>query len=48
MSFFKADVVDRPAAQRVDAITGNNEAVFSVKRNRARIVGVDVKLESVR
>jgi hypothetical protein len=29
-------VVDRPAAQRVDAITGNNEAVFSVKRNRAR------------
>ena len=41
-------MVDRPAAERIDPIAADDEAFFLIKRDRPRIIGVDVEIKPAR
>jgi hypothetical protein len=40
-------VVDWPAAPRIDSVAGDDETLFLIKRDRPRIVDIDVKIKPV-
>src|SRR5215471_2169582 len=40
--------MDRPAAPRIDSAAGDDEALFLIKRDRPRIVGIDVEIKPAR
>jgi hypothetical protein len=40
--------MDRPATPWIDAVAAHNETFFLIKRDRPRIVGINIEIKSAR